>query len=173
MNPRLLSLLLLAGLMQACERPTASAPAAPAQEQEQQQVQQQMQPQEQEHVMVDETYALVGTAWWVEDILAAGVVDRSRTTLGFFEDNRVAGNSGCNRFTGGFEMKGSSMSFTPLAGTMMACPEALMNQERRFYDAMEQVTAWRIDRDTGLLHLENSEGETVLRASELPAGEAP
>lgn len=122
-------------------------------------------------VEVENNDALLGTQWWVEDILAAGVVDRSRTTIAFLEENRVAGNSGCNRYTGGFEMDETKMSFTTLAGTMMACPEALMNQERSFYQAMDQVTNWEVDPQTRLLHLRNDAGETLIRASRLPEDE--
>jgi len=117
-----------------------------------------------------ESSALIGTAWWVEDILSAGVIDNARTTIGF-EDGRVAGSGGCNRYTGSFELDRESISFGPVAGTMMACPEALMNQDQRFHEALGLVTSWRIDESTGLLHLENQEGETVIRASALPPGE--
>jgi heat shock protein HslJ len=122
-------------------------------------------------VEVENNATLLGTQWWIEDILAAGVVDRSRTTIAFREDNRVAGNSGCNRYTGGFEMDEKKVSFTPLAGTMMACPEALMSQERSFYQAMDQVTNWEIDPQTRLLHLRNEAGDTIIRASRLAEGE--
>jgi putative lipoprotein len=115
--------------------------------------------------------ALPGTAWWVEDILSAGVIDRARTTIAFNEDGRAAGNGGCNRFTGSYTLDGAGISFGPMAGTMMACPDALMNQDRRFHEALGQVTRWRIDAQTGLLHLENQDGETLIRASALPEGE--
>ena len=108
---------------------------------------------------------LTGTSWWVEDIGGAGVVDRSRSTVEFFEPGRVAGSTGCNRYTGGYEREGATLKFGVLAGTMMACPEALMNQEQRFHEAMGQVAAWRIDPRTDLLHLLDESGATVIRAS--------
>lgn len=133
---------------------------------------------EQETIMVTEadpgpspSGTLVGTAWWVEDILGGGVIDSSRTTIGFTLDGIAAGNGGCNRFTGAYKLDGENISMGPFAGTMMACPEALMNQDRSFHEALEQVTSWRIDAQTGLLHLQNQAGETVIRASALPAGE--
>jgi heat shock protein HslJ len=113
---------------------------------------------------------LTGSEWWVEDILGGGVVDRSQTTIQFVEPRRVAGNSGCNRYMGGYELSGDRLSFGALAGTMMACPEALMNQEQRFHQAMTQVSQWRIDPDTGLLHLVDESGETVIRASKIEPG---
>ncbi len=116
------------------------------------------------------TRELVDSEWWVEDILCGGVVDRSRTTIQFAENQRVAGNSGCNRYMGGYQLTGEKLSFGVLAGTMMACPEALMNQEQRFHQAMTQVKQWRIDPDTGLLHLVDEAGETVIRASKIEPG---
>ncbi len=107
----------------------------------------------------------------MEDILSAGVIDRARTTIAFNEDGRAAGNGGCNRFTGSYTLDGDGISFGPMAGTMMACPDALMNQDRRFHEALGQVTRWRIDAQTGLLHLENQDGETLIRAAALPEGE--
>ena len=44
-----------------------------------------------------------------------------------------------------------------------ACPEALMNQERDFFQAMKRVRYWKI-ADTGLLHLSDDEGKKLLRA---------
>jgi heat shock protein HslJ len=119
--------------------------------------------------MTQETDPLTGTNWQVEDIDGGGVIDRSPATVQFPEPGRVAGNSSCNRYMGGYEREGESLTFGALAGTMMACPEALMNQERRFYEAMEQVTGWRIDPQTDLLHLLNEAGETIIRASRMPA----
>lgn len=114
---------------------------------------------------------LVGSDWLVEDILAAGVIDRARTTIGFTEDGRVVGSGGCNRYFGGFELDGDGISFGPMAGTKMACPEALMNQDDRFHQALGQVVRWQIDPQTGLLHLQDQSGTTVIRASELAEGE--
>ena len=50
---------------------------------------------------------------------------------------------------------------------MMACPEALMNQERRFHAAMAEVRSWSLDRETDLLFLRDESGTSVLRASRI------
>ncbi|MEE4175674.1 MAG: META domain-containing protein [Xanthomonadales bacterium] len=123
--------------------------------------------------MTQDTDPLTGTSWQVEDIAGGGVIDRSPATVVFPEPGRVAGNSSCNRYMGGYEREGDALTFGNLAGTMMACPEALMDQERRFYEAMDRVTGWRIDASTGLLHLVDGSGETVIRASEKAPEENP
>lgn len=123
--------------------------------------------------MTQDADSLTGTSWLVEDIAGGGVIDRSAATVEFPEPGRVGGNASCNRYMGGYELDGDSITFGNLAGTMMACPEALMNQEQRFHQAMGSVTGWRIDSDTGLLHLLDEAGETVIRASAKSDAEAP
>lgn len=110
---------------------------------------------------------LTDTGWWVEDIGGAGVVDRARTTVEFIAPGRVAGSTGCNQYTGTFERDDTAIRFGPLAGTRKMCPEALMRQEQRFFEAMDQVASWHIDPATGLLHLRDTDGNTVIRASNL------
>lgn len=110
--------------------------------------------------------SLVGTEWWVEDIDQAGVVDRVHTTIAFPEEGRVAGDGGCNRYMGSVEIEADRISFGNLAATMKMCPAAVMNQEQRFHQAAARVVRWEIS-DTGLLHLRDAEGNTVIRAWEV------
>ena len=112
-------------------------------------------------------FDLVGTHWWVEDIGGGGVIDASHTTIGFVGEGRVAGDTGCNRYTGAFEVDGQSLRFGPLAGTRRACAPALMDQESRFYQAITRVARWEV-AGTGLLHLLDADGSTVIRAA--PSG---
>jgi heat shock protein HslJ len=108
---------------------------------------------------------LSGTAWWVEDIAGKGVIDSSHTTIQFTEDGRVAGSTGCNRYFGSAEIEGSDVSFGSLAGTRKMCAAALMDQETKFFQAMENVTSWEI-AETGLLYLRGADGNNLLRASQ-------
>jgi len=64
-------------------------------------------------------------------------------------ESRVAGDGGCNRFTGSYTLEGDRLTFAQLAGTMMACVQG-MEQEQTFLDALAKVTSWRIDGE----HLE-------------------
>ena len=108
--------------------------------------------------------SLSGTAWWVEDIDGMGVIDSSHTTIEFAGDGRVGGDTGCNRYFGAVTINGAEMSFGPLAGTRKACPGAVMDQEMRFYRAMENVSQWEI-AETGLLHLRDADGKDLVRAA--------
>jgi putative lipoprotein len=67
------------------------------------------------------------------------------------EDARVAGFSGCNRYTGSFSREGSAprgnpLSFGPLAGTLMACEEG-GDLERSYLDALAGVTGFTLEGD--------------------------
>ena len=108
-------------------------------------------------------FELTGSEWWVEDIDGKGVIDRSHTTLHFLEQGAVAGDTGCNRYRGSVEISGASISFGPMAGTRKACVPALMDQETKFYQAIAKVVSWEVP-DTGLLHLQDADGKTVIRA---------
>lgn len=40
-----------------------------------------------------------------------------------FEDGRVCGSSGCNTYTGSYQVRGSAIAVSDLAWTLMACLE--------------------------------------------------
>jgi copper homeostasis protein (lipoprotein) len=56
---------------------------------------------------------------------------------------RLSGGGGCNRLTGNFELDGDKLRLRGMAGTMMACP-AGMEQEQRFLQSLEKVERYRI-----------------------------
>jgi heat shock protein HslJ len=76
------------------------------------------------------------------------------------DEQRVSGDGGCNRFTGGFELDGDRLRFRGMAGTMMACLDG-MEQEGRFMQALQKVERYRISGS----HLEmlDSSGAVVAR----------
>ena len=76
----------------------------------------------------------------------------------------VSGFGGCNRYFGDAEIDGDKIRFGALGATRMACPAAVMDQESRFLAALELVRRWRVE-PTGLLHLLDEDGVTVVRFS--------
>lgn len=102
-----------------------------------------------------------GAEWVVEDIAGAGIIDRSRITLRFMGDNRIAGGASCNRYSGSYELAGEGgMTFDYLAVTRMACAPALMNQEDRFLQVLNRVSSAKIGRNGELL-LTTPDGDTL------------
>ena len=57
-----------------------------------------------------------------------------KTNLVFGEENRMSGNSGCNRYSTTYTLKGKNgIEFEPIISTKMACMEGdLMKQENSF-----------------------------------------
>jgi heat shock protein HslJ len=94
---------------------------------------------------------LRGAEWVVEDIGGAGIVDRSRATLKFDGDGGLAGRSSCNSYTTTYRLGGEGLAVGRAASTMMACADALMDQERRFLDILQQVQRFDITDDGALL----------------------
>lgn len=82
--------------------------------------------------------ALAG-AWRLEDLAGTGVIDDALATLEFTEAGRVSGRGSCNQFSGPVTVTGSAISFGPLVSTMMACAEAVMNQETRYLKALQDA----------------------------------
>ena len=78
-----------------------------------------------------------------------------------FEGGRVAGSTGCNRFTGPYTLDGESLALGPLAQTMMACLPPRDAVERAYVAALERVARWRAD--DGELALLDANGDELLR----------
>jgi heat shock protein HslJ len=60
----------------------------------------------------------------------------------FTKDGKVYGDSGCNRFTGTYKVKGDHLTIGPLASTMMACPEPQMSAEATFLTRLQAAVAY-------------------------------
>ena len=62
------------------------------------------------------------------------------------DTKRVSGSGGCNRLMGSYVLDGQRLTFGQLAGTMMACP-ASMEQEQQFVAALGRVASWRLTNE--------------------------
>lgn len=99
-----------------------------------------------------EAGGLVGTAWRLEDLGGAGVLDRVEATLEFPDPVMVAGSSSCNRFFGTVSISGESIKISPLGSTRMSCPEAIMNQEANYLNALKDAERFTRDGSTLLIY---------------------
>jgi len=59
------------------------------------------------------------------------------------ESRRVAGSGGCNRLMGSYELNGEQLTFSKMAGTMMACIDG-METEKAFLETLVQARKWKI-----------------------------
>ena len=106
---------------------------------------------------------LQGAEWVIEDIANTGIIDNSHIALEFLPDGRLAGSTGCNRILGSYATDAADaakLTIQPAGTTMMACPPALMNQERKLLDLLPTVASYRID-STGALVLHTAGKQTI------------
>ena len=99
--------------------------------------------------------------WRIEAIGGQGVIDNSRATLVFGSDGRLSGDASCNRLIASYTVQGEKITISPAGLTMMACPPALMDQERKLVDLLRAVSTYSID-GTGALVLRTASGKQVV-----------
>ena len=56
---------------------------------------------------------------------------------------QLGGFGGCNRLLGGYRLDGARIELSPVASTMMACPEGL-DTEEAFVDVLGRAASWSI-----------------------------
>jgi heat shock protein HslJ len=83
-------------------------------------------------------------------------------TIEFGEDDKVSGSGGCNTYQGAYTVDGDSLTFGPLATTMMACsePEGIMEVEAVVMGLLQSAAGYKIDG--GQLHILNDKGYLVI-----------
>jgi hypothetical protein len=87
----------------------------------------------------------------------AGLDSESPVTLDLSEEGRAAGFDGCNRYFGEFRVEyGHQIVQGPMASTMMACPDPLMELEQAYLRNLSEAA--RLFRRDGRLELENDDG---------------
>lgn len=108
-----------------------------------------------------EPAGLTDVMWLAEDIGGGGVVDNLQSTLRIEPSGRVSGSSGCNRYNGMAKIDGSTIAFGPQATSRKMCPPAIMDQERKFLDALAQAKSFEIEET--FLRLLSEDGVALLR----------
>lgn len=101
--------------------------------------------------------SLTGSQWLLEDLGGSGVIDNVQATLTFSEADKVSGNGSCNRFFGSAKIEGDLIQLGPLGVTRMACPEAVMNQEAKYLNALQATERFEWKDSSLLLHCKGLE----------------
>lgn len=103
---------------------------------------------------------LAGSEW--------GMEGEDKPFIQFGANGRVSGNSGCNRFTGAYEVaEDGSIKIGPLAATRMACPEPEMALEAKFLADLDSVR--RFERDGTRLSLRGGDGGVLMELAQRDA----
>ena len=108
--------------------------------------------------------SLTNTYWRLSELdgepALLGAGEREVHMILTTEGNRIKGFSGCNKFTGNYQMAESHLSFSQMASTHMACLEG-MEQEQRFLSALEGTTQFKVCGDS--LSLQSADGQLLVR----------
>ena len=93
--------------------------------------------------------ALAGSEWHLVSLgpagSEAGLVAGTTVTLKFGEDGRASGSTGCNAYSGTYQVRGDTLSFGRLISTRRAClDQNASSQEQRFISALESATRFRL-----------------------------
>jgi heat shock protein HslJ len=106
---------------------------------------------------------LLGPEWVVESIDGAAVIGDAGPTIEFHEGQRVTGLASCNRYLASYELTGEGLALAGGAATMMACEPSLMEQERKFLDALDAIARFEIAPDGALVLLADDGPQLIAR----------
>lgn len=102
---------------------------------------------------------LEGIPW----VLSSGVTAGGWQTIApsaFFEDGRMSGSTGCNRYTTGYTLDGDALTIEQVAQTQIACAPRAEAVQAEFLAALAKAAAWTSDGTA--LSLLDSDGNEVL-----------
>ncbi len=98
---------------------------------------------------VTSIHPLEATAWQIPSVQNAQPI-----TVQFdSKEKQVRGFSGCNHFSGTYEIEQNQISFGPLTRTEMACADSAQNKtEQTFLDALSRVDSYLYEQNTLTLY---------------------
>lgn len=115
----------------------------------------------------DETLDLTGNWALVSGTTSRGdieLTDADEVTLNVEEDGVANGRSACNTYATEVTVEGDSVTFAPLASTLMACEDRVMVIEASYHEALAAVEAGSRSGDT--LTLTGADTELVFEPAE-------
>jgi heat shock protein HslJ len=109
--------------------------------------------------------SLAGSRWILTELPPDELLERAIATLGF-EDDRVVGSDGCNRFHGPFTFQDDELRIGKLVSTRKACPEPVMRQAKAYTTALSRARGVRVEDES--LVLLDANGELLARFDPQP-----
>lgn len=106
----------------------------------------------------DRGAGLDGSSWVLAEVLTDSgpeVTTTSNASLTFEPDGRLAGSTGCNRFTGQWQTDGDRLRIELGGVTRRGCPGALAEREQAVLAALAATTHFRVT-ETGLALLDST-----------------
>lgn len=112
----------------------------------------------------DASSRLENTYWKLTQLgkakITAASQEQAAHLIFYSQTHRVRGSGGCNRVTGSYQVNGDQLTFSQMAGTMMACI-AGMDREEAFLLALGRVSQWKIKGQ--YLDLLDADGNVVAK----------
>lgn len=102
---------------------------------------------------------LQANPWQFDQLGDHQVADLVVVTM-FFEDERVTGSTGCNRYFGSYNLTGEQLTFAETGMTRMACDGPRNEAEQAFVQLLNQVNRFDITSE-GHLVLHTQDGQTM------------
>lgn len=91
---------------------------------------------------------LTDVSWRPVTVRGEPVPENSGMYIRFEVDGSLKGHGGCNGFFGSLQQSDAGIEVGPLGATRMACPEATMDREVAFMDAVQNTTGFESGRDS-------------------------
>lgn len=93
-------------------------------------------------------FDLPGTMWSLTTFNDQALVAGSGITIEFTSDGKASGSSGCNLYAGVYKIDGDSIVISsPMASTMMACSQEIMDQESAYLKVLGEVRMFTATKD--------------------------
>ena len=103
----------------------------------------------------------VESHWSVETLYSNGnavaIPAGHNPGISFLKDNKIAGETGCNRFFGDFKANGEEISFGNMGSTRMMCPE--MAFENAFLNVINETAQYTLTDKS--LALKDKDGNII------------
>jgi len=113
---------------------------------------------------------LAGKTWTLTRLNGEAVDPTIRSTLSVDAAGRAAGTTGCNRWFGTASFEGTSVAFTGVGMTRMACPKPAMEREASYSRMLGSTRSWKIAEGVLILAGEGGKALAAFRAEAAPAG---
>jgi heat shock protein HslJ len=103
---------------------------------------------------------LTGTVWVLDNLNGAAPVPGTTIFAIFADQGNVGGSAGCNNYSSQYTISGSNITISaPMAATMMACPQPVMDQENAYFQALDAAKSYAVKGDQ--LTLKDGSGKAL------------
>jgi heat shock protein HslJ len=103
---------------------------------------------------------LQGNNWVVTELAGRAVLAEPIISVTFSDDGRLSGNASCNQFGADYRLTGEGLEISKGMSSMMACEDAVMQQEQAFMELLRAISRFSIPGE-GTLVLHSNDGRTI------------